>query len=140
MYVVTGGAGFVGSNLVRALNARGVTDILVVDNLETNSGKFRNLTGCTIADYQDKREFLRRLGISLEAGIDLRKVLASEAARSPQPLRARVELLRAAVDRGLPLADATSLTCCHGSFVLLRPRVRICSFQVDLDCNLRYRF
>ncbi|HCZ48732.1 MAG TPA: ADP-L-glycero-D-mannoheptose-6-epimerase, partial [Gammaproteobacteria bacterium] len=33
MYVVTGGAGFVGSNLVRALNARGVTDILVVDNL-----------------------------------------------------------------------------------------------------------
>ena len=61
MYVVTGGAGFVGSNLVRALNARGVTDILVVDNLETNSAKFRNLTGCTIADYQDKREFLRRL-------------------------------------------------------------------------------
>ena len=61
MYVVTGGAGFVGSNLVRALNARGVTDILVVDNLETNSAKFRNLVGCTIADYQDKREFLRRL-------------------------------------------------------------------------------
>lgn len=61
MYVVTGGAGFVGSNLVRALNARGVTDILVVDNLETNSVKFRNLVGCRIADYLDKREFLRHL-------------------------------------------------------------------------------
>jgi ADP-L-glycero-D-manno-heptose 6-epimerase len=59
MYVVTGGAGFVGSNLVRALNARGVTDVLVVDNLETNSAKFLNLVGCAIADYLDKREFLR---------------------------------------------------------------------------------
>ncbi|WP_372716222.1 ADP-glyceromanno-heptose 6-epimerase [Immundisolibacter sp.] len=58
MYVVTGGAGFVGSNLVGALNRRGITDILVVDNLETNSAKFRNLVGRAIADYVDKRDFL----------------------------------------------------------------------------------
>lgn len=72
MYVVTGGAGFVGSNMVRALNARGVTDILVVDNLETNSAKFLNLVGCSIADYLDKREFLRLL----EAGRGLPKLTA----------------------------------------------------------------
>lgn len=70
--MVTGGAGFVGSNMVRALNARGVTDILVVDNLETNSAKFLNLVGCSIADYLDKREFLRLL----EAGRGLPKLTA----------------------------------------------------------------
>jgi ADP-L-glycero-D-manno-heptose 6-epimerase len=60
MVVVTGGAGFIGANLVKALNDRGVTDILVVDNLE-RSDKFRNLTDCEIADYLDKREFLELL-------------------------------------------------------------------------------
>lgn len=60
MYVVTGGAGFIGANIVRALNDRGVRDILVVDNLE-KADKFRNLTDCEIADYLDKREFLARL-------------------------------------------------------------------------------
>jgi len=58
--VVTGAAGFVGSNLVRALNARGETRILAVDNLERGD-KFRNLAGCDIADYLDKEEFLRRV-------------------------------------------------------------------------------
>ncbi len=61
MIVVTGGAGFIGANLVSALNARGVRDILVVDNLERGD-KFRNLIDCEIADYLDKRDFLERLG------------------------------------------------------------------------------
>jgi ADP-L-glycero-D-manno-heptose 6-epimerase len=59
--VVTGAAGFVGSNLVGALNARGETRILAVDHLERGD-KFRNLASCEIADYLDKAEFLRRLG------------------------------------------------------------------------------
>ena len=59
-YVVTGAAGFVGSNLVRALNERGVTNIVAVDNL-TRADKFANLVGCEIADYLDKRDFLERL-------------------------------------------------------------------------------
>ena len=58
--VVTGAAGFVGSNLVRALNARGETRILAVDHLERGD-KFRNLASCEIADYLDKAEFLRRV-------------------------------------------------------------------------------
>lgn len=61
MFVVTGGAGFIGANLVKALNTRGIRDILVVDNLERGD-KFRNLTDCEIADYLDKRDFLEQLG------------------------------------------------------------------------------
>lgn len=60
MIVVTGGAGFIGSNLVHALNARGRTDVLVVDDLSDGT-KFRNLVDCDIADYLDRDEFLERV-------------------------------------------------------------------------------
>jgi ADP-L-glycero-D-manno-heptose 6-epimerase len=63
MIIVTGAAGFIGSNLVRALNERGESDIVAVDNL-TRGDKFRNLVGCAIADYFDKEEFLE----AVEAG------------------------------------------------------------------------
>lgn len=59
-YVVTGAAGFIGANLVKALNERGVTDIIAVDNL-TRADKFLNLTDCEIADYLDKHEFLEMI-------------------------------------------------------------------------------
>ena len=59
-YVVTGAAGFIGANLVKGLNDRGITEILAVDNL-TKADKFRNLADCEIADYFDKAEFLERL-------------------------------------------------------------------------------
>jgi len=54
--VVTGAAGFIGANNVRALNTRGERDIVAVDNLAA-SEKFRNLTDCDIADYLDKEAF-----------------------------------------------------------------------------------
>jgi len=60
MYVVTGGAGFIGANLVKALNERGEKNILVVDDLEQGD-KFKNLVDCDIADYLDKKDFLDRL-------------------------------------------------------------------------------
>ena len=56
MIIVTGGAGFVGSNIVKALNDKGRTDILVVDNL-TNADKCRNLNGLKILDFVDKNDF-----------------------------------------------------------------------------------
>lgn len=56
-YVVTGAAGFIGANIVKALNERGITDVIAVDNL-TRAEKFRNLVDCEIADYVDKEEFL----------------------------------------------------------------------------------
>ena len=58
--IVTGGAGFIGANNVKALNERGESEILVVDNL-ARADKFRNLVDCDFADYLDKTEFLERL-------------------------------------------------------------------------------
>lgn len=56
MIIVTGGAGFIGSNLVKQLNDRGREDIIVVDNL-TDGTKFRNIADCAIMDYLDKEAF-----------------------------------------------------------------------------------
>ncbi|MEX3557697.1 MAG: ADP-glyceromanno-heptose 6-epimerase, partial [Burkholderia sp.] len=57
--IVTGAAGFIGANLVKALNERGETRIIAVDNL-TRADKFRNLVDCEIDDYLDKTEFVER--------------------------------------------------------------------------------
>lgn len=55
MYIVTGGAGFIGSNLVRALNQRGIDDILVVDDL-TDGEKHLNLNALDFTDFVDWRD------------------------------------------------------------------------------------
>ncbi len=60
MIIVTGAAGFVGSNLIRGLNRAGYTDILAVDDL-TNGRQFWNLVDADIADYWDKDLLLNRL-------------------------------------------------------------------------------
>lgn len=59
-YIVTGAAGFIGSNLVKALNERGENNIIAVDNLK-RADKFRNLVDCEVADYLDKEDFLKKL-------------------------------------------------------------------------------
>ena len=60
MIIVTGGAGFIGSNLVQGLNARGITDFLVVEDL-TDGKKCLNLSDAQIHDYLDKDDFLARV-------------------------------------------------------------------------------
>lgn len=64
MIVVTGGAGFIGANLVKALNARGREDVMVVDDLSDGT-KFVNLADCTLGDYLDKDDFLARVKAEL---------------------------------------------------------------------------
>ena len=54
--VVTGAAGFIGSNLIKGLNARGIDDIIAVDDL-TQGDKFKNLADLQIADYVDADDF-----------------------------------------------------------------------------------
>lgn len=61
MIIVTGGAGFVGSNIVKQLNnTYPDMPIIVVDDL-TDGIKFRNITDCSIADYLDQNEFLEKI-------------------------------------------------------------------------------
>ena len=54
--VVTGAAGFIGSNIIQGLNARGIDDIIAVDDL-TQGEKFRNVADLRIADYVDAADF-----------------------------------------------------------------------------------
>ncbi|TAK62639.1 ADP-glyceromanno-heptose 6-epimerase [Methylobacter sp.] len=63
MIVVTGGAGFIGSNLIRALNQRGERNILLVDHL-ANGRKMHNIADLDIADYMDKEEFMEKIGVA----------------------------------------------------------------------------
>ena len=58
--IVTGAAGFIGSNLVKALNKRGEKNVVAVDNL-SRAEKVANLADLEIADFIDKRDFLQRL-------------------------------------------------------------------------------
>lgn len=71
MIIVTGGAGMIGSNIVKSLNKSGHNDILVVDNLK-NGRKFKNLVDLDIADYMDRDDFLAQI----MAGDDFGKIEA----------------------------------------------------------------
>ncbi|MGF1784352.1 ADP-glyceromanno-heptose 6-epimerase [Photobacterium swingsii] len=67
MIIVTGGAGMIGSNIVKHLNEQGRNDILVVDNLKDGT-KFANLVDLDIADYMDKEDFITQIMAGDEFG------------------------------------------------------------------------
>ena len=81
MIIVTGGAGFIGSNIVKALNARMHSDILVVDNLSSGV-KFKNLADCEIADYLDKEDFIARIAAGDSFGGNVEAVFHEGACSS----------------------------------------------------------
>lgn len=60
MIIVTGGAGMIGSNIIKSLNDNGFNDILVVDNLKDGK-KFKNLVDLDITDYMDKEDFITQI-------------------------------------------------------------------------------
>ena len=122
MIIVTGGAGFIGSNLVRQLNLAGEGEILVVDNLapaaNLSGQKFLNLQGAQYADYMDKVEFRAALaaGDFDEAGV--RAILHQGACSNTLEDDGRYmmdnnftyskEILHFAVEWGIPLVYAST--------------------------------
>lgn len=117
MILVTGGAGFIGSNLVRALNDSGESQILIVDNLESGS-KEVNLAGLNFADYLDKHEFRRRLAAGLFERQGFRTIYHQGACTSTLETDAGYlmdnnctyakELLHFALRHGIPFIYASS--------------------------------
>src|ERR1039457_3722628 len=82
MLIVTGGAGFIGSNLVHELNAHGLTHILVVDNF-ANAKKFENLHGARYVDYMHKRDFRRAMAENALGGERIEAILHQGACSNP---------------------------------------------------------
>ncbi len=130
-YIVTGAAGFIGSNLVKGLNARGVHDIIAVDNL-TRADKFQNLVDCEIADYLDKHEFLARLATGAwdgEVEAILHQGACSDTMESDgrymmeNNFRYSVALLDHCTEEGIPLLYASSAAVYGGGRVFREDRV-----------------
>ncbi len=124
MYVVTGGAGFIGSNLVRALIDRGHDDVIVVDDLE-DGHKFVNIADLAIADYLDKDEFLERLASGKGLGADISAIFHQGACSTTTEWDGRYmmqnnyaysrELLHHCLDTGTPYIYASSAAVYGGS-------------------------
>jgi ADP-L-glycero-D-manno-heptose 6-epimerase len=116
MHIVTGAAGFIGSNLVRGLNARGIRDILAVDDLEQGE-KFLNLRDCDIADFMDRREFreaIRRGAPGLDAKVVLHQGACADTTERDgrfmmdNNYTCSKELLHWALERQVPFVYASS--------------------------------
>ena len=122
MIIVTGGAGFIGSNLIHQLNRDGERDILLVDNFapapNLTGPKFLNLAGAEYADYMDKREFRAALKAGDFENAKVRAILHQGACSNTLEDDGRYmmdnnftyskELLHFALDRKIPLVYAST--------------------------------
>ena len=136
-YIVTGAAGFIGSNIVKALNARGIKDIVAVDNL-TKADKFKNLIDCEIAEYVDKKDFIEVVD-SGELGGDIDAVFHEGACSDTMETDGRymmdnnyrysLSLLEWALEEGVPFMYASSASVYGGGTVFKEDR----SFESPLN-------
>jgi ADP-L-glycero-D-manno-heptose 6-epimerase len=122
MIIVTGGAGFIGSNLIQQLNQIGERDILLVDNFapapNLSGPKFLNLWGAQYSDYMDKREFRDALAAGEFDNVNIRAILHQGACSNTLEDDGRYmmdnnftyskELLHFAVEQGIPLIYAST--------------------------------
>ena len=122
MIIVTGGAGFIGSNLIHELNRAGERNILLVDNFSPAANltgpKFLNLAGAEFADYMDKREFRAALRAGDFESAKIRAILHQGACSNTLEDDGRYmmdnnftyskELLHFAMERKIPLVYAST--------------------------------
>jgi ADP-L-glycero-D-manno-heptose 6-epimerase len=120
--IVTGGAGFIGSNLIQQLNLAGEKDILLVDNFapaaNLSGPKFLNLAGAEFADYMDKREFRAALRAGEFENVKVRAILHQGACSNTLEDDGRYmmdnnftyskEMLHFAIERKIPLVYAST--------------------------------
>lgn len=127
MIIVTGAAGFIGANLVAALNARGERDILAVDNL-TRADKFHNLVDCELADYLDKQDLLAALPSLGDVRAILHQGACSDTMESDgrymmaNNFRYSLRLLEFAQERRIPFIYASSAAVYGGGTVFRERR------------------
>lgn len=117
MIIVTGGAGFIGSNIVLRLNSAGITDIMVVDDL-SDGRKALNLAGARIADYLDREDFFRRIVAKKDLAAKVIGVFHQGACTTTTEWDGRMmmqanfefskQLLHYCLDRRIPLVYASS--------------------------------
>jgi ADP-L-glycero-D-manno-heptose 6-epimerase len=117
MIIVTGGAGFIGSNIVKRLNSAGISDIMVVDDL-TDGRKAMNLADCRIADYLERDDFLRRIVAKKDLAPKIVGVFHQGACTTTTEWNGRMmmqlnfefskQLLQYCLDRRIPLVYASS--------------------------------
>ena len=117
MIIVTGGAGFIGSNIVQRLNSAGISDIMVVDDL-SDGHKAINLAGCQIADYLERDDFLRRVVAKKDLAPKIVGVFHQGACTTTTEWNGRMmmqvnfefskQLLHYCLDRRIPLVYASS--------------------------------
>lgn len=131
MIIVTGGAGFIGSNIVKTLNAQGRTDIIVVDDL-SDGRQFYNISDCDIADYLDKNDFIQRVHIDDSLLDDVEVVFHEGACSSTTEWDGKFMmennyeyskiLLHACLEKGIPYLYASSASVYGGSDVFKEER------------------
>ena len=128
--VVTGAAGFIGSNLVKALNERGERDIIAVDNL-ANAEKVKNIADLDIADFVDKRDFLARIedgGFKAKVAAILHQGACSDTMESDGRYMMEnnydysMKLMRWCGERGVPFIYASSASVYGGGRVFAESR------------------
>lgn len=117
MYIVTGGAGFIGSHIVNAMNSMGIDDIIVVDSIGKDDERYKNLCNCQIADYFDREEF-RSLVLSGKLPNGVKAILHQGACTDTMETDGRFmmdnnftfskAILHYALDNRIPLVYASS--------------------------------